>query len=533
MEDDNKPAPEAIKAQLERILQCTEFRGSEKQRNFLRFIVDETLEGREAEIKGYTVAVSVYGRPENFDPQVDPIVRVEAGRLRRALEHYYLTTGKNDPVGIKIPKGSYVPAFQAAQVQPPQAGRRISDRDDSQLSSQPSIAVLSLLNLSGDEEQDYFADGLTEELTAELARYQDFQVIASQSTLRFKGRKIGPKEAGSALGVRFLLTGSIQKDLKTVKVAIRLIDTSTAAQIWGDNDKRDLSAGSLIALQEKIAHRVVGVIADQFGIISRRLSKESRKKAPAELKAYDAVLRFYHYETELTPEAFDKALAALKQAVEIDPEYGLAWAMLGHLHADNYALEFCKIEAPLEKALAFAQKGVSLEPENQFAQDALTLVYFHQGNQALFLDHVEQTIDLNPNSPYIVGVAGWHMALYGLWDRGLDLLRKGMKLNPYHPSWFHLAPYMYHYHRKEYEHAFTEALKFNYPELFWDPLMRAAALSQMERASEARTALGELLKLVPDFADSGPRMIGRYVKVDDLVDTIVAGLQKAGLAARD
>jgi len=533
MAGDDKPTPEAVKAQLERILQCAEFRGSDKQRNFLNFVVDETLADRTSQIKGYTVAVSVYGRAENFDPQVDPIVRVEAGRLRRALEHYYLTVGKNDPVHIKIPKGSYVPTFQAIERQPPATGMLISDRDESHLLPEPSIAVMPLLNLNGDEAQDYFADGLTEELTAELARYQEFQVIASQSTMRFKGRKVDPKEAGRDLGVRFLLTGSIQKDLETVKVAIRLIDTSTAAQIWGDSDKRDLTAASLIALQEDIAHRIVGVIADQFGLISRRLSKESRKKAPADLKVYDAILRFYHYETELTPEAFEKALEALKQAVEIDPEYGLAWAMLGHLHADNYALEFCKIEAPLEKAMYFAQKGVALAPENQFALDALTLVYFHQSNKELFLKYVEQTIALNPNAPYFVGVAGWHLMLCGQWERGLALLEKGMKLNPYHPSWFHLAPFMYYYHRGEYENAFTEALKFNYPELFWDPLMRAAALGQMGRASEARTAYDELLKLVPDFADSGPWIIGRYVKVDALVDKIIEGLRIARMADLD
>jgi hypothetical protein len=100
---DNKPKPEAIQVQLERILQSAKFRASDKQRKFLSFVVKETLEGRASQIKGYTIAVVVYGRTETFDPQVDPIVRVEAGRLRRALEHYYLTAGKNDPVRIKIP----------------------------------------------------------------------------------------------------------------------------------------------------------------------------------------------------------------------------------------------------------------------------------------------------------------------------------------------------------------------------------------------------------------------------------------------
>mgnify|MGYP001823575979 FL=1 len=142
----------------------------------------------------------------------------------------------------------------------------------------------------------------------------------------------------------------------------------------------------------------------------------------------------------------------------------------------------------------------------------------------------EQTIALNPNSPYIVGVAGWHMALFGEWDRGLSLLKKGMKLNPYHPSWFYLAPYMDYYRRGEYENALSEALKFNYPELFWDPLVRAVALGRLGRQSEAKTALGQLLTLVPDFSTQGRLLISRYVKVDDLVDGIIDGLRKAGLA---
>ena len=285
----------------------------------------------------------------------------------------------------------------------------------------------------------------------------------------------------------------------------------------------------MIAIQEEIAQSVVGSIADQYGFITRKLSKEARKKAPADLKAYDAILRFYHYETVLTSPAFEDAMTALELAIKLDPEYGLAWAMLAHLHADNYALGFREIEAPLEKALTFAQKGVALAPGNQFVHDALTLVHFHRGNKKLFLKSVEETIALNPNSPYTIGVAGWHMALYGEWERGLDLLKKGIKLNPYHPSWFHLATFMDYYRRGEYENAFAEAIKFNYPELFWDPLMRTAALSRMGRKEEAKTAVSQLLKLEPDFATQGRYLICRYVKVDALIDEIVKSLQKAGL----
>jgi len=525
-----KPTPKAIRLQLDRILRSADFRGSEKQRRFLSFVVEETLEGRASHLKGYTVAVSVYGRKEDFDPQVDPIVRVEAGRLRRALEHYYLTTGANDPVRIEILKGGYVPTFGTARTPPSDTATHPSKGQDRTPPYEPTVAVMPLLDLTGDEGQDYFADGLTEELTTELARYQDLHVIAFQSTMQFKGQEADPQEVGRTLGARFLLAGSVRKSPRTVKVSIQLLDTATGVQIWGESYKSDLRAANLIAMQEDIAHRVTGTIADQYGMISRRLSAESRKKAPAELQAYDAILRFYHYEIVMTLESFKEALEALEGAIEIDPEYGLAWAMLGHLHADNHALGFCEIQAPLEKAMTYARKGAALAPENQFAQDALALVYFHRGEKELYLKQVKKTLALNPNSPYFVGVAGWHTMLLGEWERGLALMQKGMQLNPYHPSWFHLAIFMNHYQREEYEDAYTEALKFNCPDLFWDPLMRAAANVQLGREEEARTAVGELLELVADFATQGRRLIGRYVKVDGLADSIVQALRRAGLA---
>jgi adenylate cyclase len=523
------PKPDAIRSQLDRILQSGEFKASDKQRKFLRFVIEETLAGRSPQLKGYTVAVSVYGRPEGFDPQVDPIVRVEAGRLRRGLDHYYLTAGKNDPVRINIPKGSYVPQFSRVPETSSADPSPASISESGVPTTGPSIAVMPLTNLTGDREQDYFVDGLTEELTAEITRYQDFQVIAAQSTMTFKGREVDPRKFGRDLGVQFLLQGSVRMDSKTVKVTIQLLDTATAEQIWGGGYKRDQTAADLIAVQEEIAHEVIGVVSDHYGLIKRRLSKETRKKAPADLKAYDAILRFYQYETELTPTAFVRALTALEHATEIDPEYGLAWAMLGHLHADNHALGFCEIQNPLEKALTLAQRGVALAPKSQFAQDALTLVYFHLGDKQLFLQHAEDTIALNPNSPYVVGVAGWHMTLYGEWDRGLSLLRKGIKLNPYHPTWFHLAFFINHYHRGEYESAFAEALKFNFPALYLDPLIRALALRRMGRQKEAEAAVGQLLELEPDFPTRGRWLISRYVKVPDLIDTIIEELRRAGV----
>lgn len=529
MKSKNKPSTKAIRQSLERILKSAKFRGSYKQKKFLRFVVNETLKHRATQIKEYTIAISVYGRKEEFDPQVDPIVRVEAGRLRRALEYYYLTDGKNDQVRIEIPKGGYVPAFRTGEKPTPPTIELASEHKDDPLSNEPSIAVMPLTNLSGDNRQDYFVDGLTEELTNEFSRFQDFRVIASQSTMRFKGSAINPGKVGAELGARFLLMGSGRKSSKTVKISIQLLDAATGEQIWVEDYRRNGTSADLIDLQEEIAHSVVGVIADQYGLINRRLSKESRKKAPGNLQAYSAVLRFYHYETQLTTEAFKQALKALEKAVKIEPEFALAWAMLGHLYADNYALGFCELERPLEKAFEFANRGVALAPENQFARDALALAYFHKGEKTLFLQQVEKILELNPNSPYFVGVAGWHLMLFGEWERGLSLLRKGIGLNPYHPSWFHLATFLDYYRKDDFENALAEALKFNYPNLYLDPLLRAAVLGELGRIQEAKIAVSEMLKLEPNFREKKKELLAHYVKIDSLIRKLLKGLEKAGL----
>jgi adenylate cyclase len=529
MTHDLVPTPGAIRKQLKKIVTSPVFRGSDKQKKFLDFVVEESLKKPDAHLKAYNVAVAVYNRDDHFDPQVDPIVRVEAGRLRRALEHYYLTAGVADGVVIDIPKGSYKPAFKLSTVSALAEDSRPVNVETDLLPLNLSIAVLPIANLSSESEQDYFTDGLTEELTSELSRYQDFRVVAAQSTLKFKSAELSYEQVGQDLGVRYLLEGSVRKDNKAIKVTIRLLDTYTAEQVWSEGYKRDLTATDLIGIQEEIAQSVTGMLADQFGLITRVLSKESRRTSPVRLRTYDAVLSFYYFETNLTPVSFEAAFKALQKATKREPEYGLSWSMLGHLYADNHALGFCEDDNSLKKALSCAQKGLALAPENQFVWDALSLVYFHLGEKDLFLQHVEQTISLNPNAPYIIGVAGWHMMFYGEWQKGMDLLRKGMQFNPFYPTWFHLAVYAYYYHRGDYLSAYMEALKFNFPQLFWDQVMRASSLGQLGRKDEATAAAGELLQVCPDFLLSGRQLIRNYVKVEGLVDSVVEGLNKAGL----
>lgn len=296
--DRQGPSDIDIRQQLEKILASSEFQNSPMLRDFLRFVVEKTLSGRAQEIKGYTVATEVLGRKADFDAGKDTIVRIQGGRLRRALELYYLTAGRQDPIRIDIPKGTYVPVFHLTAGK--ESGTEVSTAalDEAVLTQPPgpSVAVLPLINLTGDRRQEFFADGLAEEITNELARYQDLRVIAFQSTLRWKGAKPDAREVGRDLNIRFLLEGSIRKEARLIKIMVRLVDTLNGLQVWGEQYQRQLRPDKLIALQEEIAQIVAAKIGSEYGIIPRNLSKESRKKPPISLSTYEAFLCFYHHD---------------------------------------------------------------------------------------------------------------------------------------------------------------------------------------------------------------------------------------------
>jgi TolB-like protein len=526
-----KPTEESVRQELEKILTSPQLVSSPILQNFLRFIVEKTLAGESTSLKAYSVATEALGKDVDFDPNLDPAVRILAGRLRRSLAQYYQEWGKNDAVLIDLPRGAYVPGFhlvsQTGGVALGNPGVRLEPI--LALPSGPSVAVLPLINLTSDRRQEFFADGLAEEITNELARYQDLRVIAFQSTLRYKNLEHDAREMGRDLNIRFFLEGSIRKEARLIKITVRLVDTLNGLQVWGDQYQRQLKPEKLIALQEEIAQKIAAKIGSEYGIIPRNLSQESRKKPPESLDTYEASLRFYYYINTLTPETFEEALRVLEQAVTREPECGLAWSQLAILYCMNYGLQLSPLNTPFEKSLVFVTKMVALDPHNQLVRTAKANFHFLRNERDLFLLEAEKALGLNPNSPFNIGYLGWALALYGEWDRGLGILGKAMELNPHYPGWFRMAPYFYLYQQSRYPEALQEAQQFQMPQFFWDPLLRAAALGQLGRDQEAAQALTQLLAVKPDFPSQARFLIGCQAKSPNLVEGLLDGLRLAGL----
>jgi len=439
-----------------------------------------------------------------------------------------LEAGKNDLIRISIPLGNYSPLFI------PNINSDLKSPDhftEEHLSSfaKPSIIVLPFINLTGEENQDFFVKGLTEELSIELTRYEDFRVIGYRIKDRITSEIESDDKLLQSLNTNFIVSGSVRKDNEQIKISIKLSDTFTGEQLWGEQFKRKLDPSNLISIQEDIAREVVTIIANEYGIIPQTIAKEARKKAPKDLDTYEAILKYYHYQIHHTPETAQEAFIALEYAVSKDPDSGVALIMLASLYGTSYELDLPNNENALEKAIELINKGLELEPDSQPVRIAYAWSFFIQNQKERFFKEIQNALSLNPNSPFRVGMIGFFLSLYGDWEKGKELLDRAMNMNLGFPNWYYGATTLYYYRLNKYEKAFGEALKYDVPAIFWGPMLRIAVLGQLDRKVDAASHILDLKKLKPDFEGKAHYLLRMYVKEEELVEKIIEGLRKAGL----
>jgi TolB-like protein len=376
-------------------------------------------------------------------------------------------------------------------------------------------------NLTGNPDLDYLAHGLATELATEITRYQDIRVLIMNAAT--------PGRRSSDSSARFTLDGNVRKDAQGIKVAVSLNDTQSGIRLWNDTHRCDMEAARLISFQEQLARVVTAKIAGETGIIAKTLSIESKKVPPSDAQTYHAILRYYEFNARFSAATFWNALEALEQATAREPECGLAWSMLARLYAVNQSLELFDRQTPLEEACTFAERGVQLDPANQRTRIILSYVRLLQSNLAAALAEVDRALALNPKALISCDNIGYLMTLCGDWGRGPALIRKAIRLNPYYNVNVHHVLWVDSVRQKDDEQAFSETLNFRTPTLFWEPLQKAAVLGLLGRIDEGRQAVADLLKLKPDFPASGLRLMRYFIKFEDILDRIIAGLRRCGL----
>jgi len=511
--------PSDVVQELERILGSGDFDASPRSRAFVRFIVEEALAGRQDALTQGAIATRVFGRREDFDPTVDPIVRIQAGRLRRSLERYYLVEGARDPVRIDLPRGTYVPLFRWVPAGQDRAGESHAPRPPAPADGWPSVVVSLFESAVPDPNLDEAAVRLQEDLSVEMGRYGDVRVV-----LRRDRDRLGSSPGGDET---FALSGRLSLDEGGPRVRARLVDYRTASQIWAEDYHGEAATAS--AFYEETARVIAAHVASEYGVVAKLLWAERRSHPREDATPYGAILCSYRFFFNRDPKDFAPAVEALRRVVRAQPECSLAWVQLARLYVANYAFEVAPVETGIDEAVALGQNGVHLDPSSQRARVALAGAFLLKGEIDVGRAEAEKALSLNPESFVYLEWIGWLLTLLGDWERGPRLVRRSMARNPNHiPAAYH-ALWADHLRRGEFEEAHRAALQYRDATFFWRALMRACSLGHLGRIPEARLEAAELLAMKPDFATRGRTLIGRLVKFPDLMERVVIGLGKAGL----
>ena len=397
------------------------------------------------------------------------------------------------------------------------------------LPSKPSIAVLPFQNMSGDPEQDYFADGLTEDIITGLSQQQWFFVIARNSSFTFKGGGVDVRQIASQLGVRYILEGSVRKSASRVRVTGQLIDAMHGNHLWADRYDREIA--DIFALQDEITTRVIGSVSPQILLAE---AARVRRKPPQSIQAWDLVMQALPHMWRMTTDDHRSAQDLLLEALSLDPEYAHAYALLGWIYISMFNLDTGKpIHEFTERALDAGTRAVELDDQDPWAHLVLGLGHARRRRPDLALLHLTKAIELNPSFALGHAGLGYGLAVGGQPERGLEALEQAHRLSPRDPFLAIYAPtvrYMALFALGRYEETIavcreTATLHPNHAGAW---RLMTVSLALLGREDEAREALARTLALQPDLKMSHVEQNTVYADPADR-GRFLEGLRKAGL----
>ena len=396
------------------------------------------------------------------------------------------------------------------------------------------IAVLPFTHSGADPELEALAEGLAEDITTGLAKFPYLSVISRNSASRFKGQTSDVRAVGEQLGARYVLEGGIRKSASTLRTNTKLIDTQTGAHLWAETYNRDLAKSDIFTVQDDLTDRVVATVADSYGILMRSMVASVEERPDDELSASDWVLRqHFRYRQRLTPEEHAKVRDSLERFVRRESKYAAAWACLAQLYVDEFVFGFNRRSDPLDRALAAARRSVDLDRTFQFGNQMLAQVYFFRRDVPAFRTTAEQALALNPRDTDTLAMMGLMFVHIGEFERGANIVRRAIDLNPHHAGWYHFALIWEYWSKGDYQKALDQITRVNMPGLFWQPLAAASCCGLLERRAEAAAAVQELRKLDAEIEVHLREYIECWHYSSGLMDKILEGLSKAGLKISD
>ncbi|MBB3657652.1 TolB-like protein/Tfp pilus assembly protein PilF [Rhizobium sp. BK650] len=574
------PSQEEVEQQLERILFSPEFRLPERARRFLEFVVTETLAGRRDYLKAFTIAQSVFGRDANFDAQQDPCVRIEAGRLRRELEHYYLTAGAADRIIITVPRGGYAPVFEvrpgdesantssAGQSNQPMSvggdaeqvglAEDVIRRDRAiRLWSRPRIwllagGVVTLLVsaaslLHGDlfswgakratgtdpcstivvepfesasqgELASDISRGITDEIIEKLVPFKDIVVVALPRS----------KEGQTSSKPLYTLQGGVRLEGNTLRSTARLVRRDGVV-IWANNYDTDMKVRGILETQSSLAEHIATAVARPYGV----MFETDTVSIAGSADPFSCILSYYSYRSEMTVQAHEVAKSCLQSAAERRPDVSNIAAFLSLIYLDEfrfpYQLHTKPTPATLSTAKEFAERAVRLDPKNARALQALMLANFFSNDLEGALRAGQGAYASNPNDTEVAGEYGLRLSMSGQWDRGCELVSEAISRNAGPRGYYEVGMALCAFMRGDTQAA---ELWSRMSDLNYNPMHRLVLLSilgTLGKTAEAKEQLDWIeLKSPALIPNVRQEVAKRLVRTEDQ-ERFLAGLKAAGL----
>jgi TolB-like protein/Tfp pilus assembly protein PilF len=575
------PPSQAAQDALEKILVDPTFRASQRLKDLLRYLVEETIAGRGEELKEYTIGLEVFKKPESFDPRLDNIVRTDARRLRSRLAEYYAEGGREDSIRIEFVKGRYSPVFRSTAMPqgveerpeaegegiesepvnptPPEPGEPIPPAEPKKIrtrpalnwkiaavliavlsfagvviiwlngrnaptySQTPSVLVIPFENRSDDKEDEFFSDGLTDELIDALARLPGLNVVARGSAFALKGKEIDVRQVGRQFNASSILGGSVRRNGNRLRITAQLDDAATGYNLWSQSYDRD--SKDIIAIQRNISE----AIAKALGIeLKGNGVPKDEGRIAVNPEAYQEYLRGRYFYNKTGLNDRQTALDHFKLAIAKDPNYAPAYAGIAHASAwvlDSWdattareiipvirttALKALELDSSLGEAhldlalvaefeydwpLAERQLKLALElaPSSAFVRHRYSRYLLRTGQTDAALAQERLALQLDPVSPLIAATLGNVYRHMGRFDEAIAALKDAQALNP-NSSMVHWALGATYLHKGMHDQGLAEMLKTGPPADHMTNPAIAYAYAVSGNEAKARDILSEILE---------------------------------------
>ena len=398
---------------------------------------------------------------------------------------------------------------------------------------QPSIAVLPFADLSSGSDQQYLADGITEELITGLAKFPEFVVMARNSTFAYKNKPTDVREVGKKLNVRYVVEGSIQRNDRNVRVTAQLIDANTGRHLWADRYDRELK--SIFAIRDDITRAVAGALGGLQGKVAQAEAGRLSGKDPNSFTSYSYVMKGWEEWRKFTKEGNAAARQLFQIASSIDPNYARAYAGLAWTYANDYDYEWTDdFDTAIKRATEMAHKAVSLDPSDYQAHWVLGWAYLYNWEHEKAMASYSRARELNPNDAELLAEMANLLIYTGQPKQAIRQVKEAIRLNPFHEKWY--DEYLgWAYEEAGMPQEAVEVLeqvigKDPDPEAIWilPTLAAAYANPAIARMNDAREVVKTILTLKPEFSSAEVASRNPY-KTQKLIDRYVNALRRAGL----